>query len=192
MYRAVALWAIRRGMDLRDPLAMEQLATAAGIELKSNPPAVGLNGEDVTEAIRTPEISQAASKVSAIAGVRRALVDKQRKMADSASVVMEGRDIGTVVFPDADVKVFLDADPEVRAERRLKDLAEQAAPSTRDQVLRDLRERDTRDRTRSESPLLQAPDAIYVASTHHRTDEVEEMVLKLIRQRISNGKEFER
>jgi cytidylate kinase len=96
------------------------------------------------------------------------------------------------VFPDADVKVFLDADPEVRAERRLKDLAEQAAPATRDQVLRDLRERDTRDRTRSESPLLQAPDAIYVDSTNQGIDEVEEMVLRLIRQRISNGKEFER
>jgi cytidylate kinase len=192
MYRAVGLWATRRGMDLGDPLAMEQLALAAEIELKSNPQSVGLNGEDVTEVIRAPEISQAASKVSAIAGVRRALVEKQRKMAESASVVMEGRDIGTVVFPEADVKLFLDANAEVRAQRRLKDLAGKAAPASRAQVLRELEERDTRDRTRAESPLVQAPDAVYLDTTQLTLDQVEEMLLKLIRSRVSNGKEFAR
>jgi cytidylate kinase len=166
---------------------MEQLALAAQIELRSDPPAVLLNGEDVTAAIRAPEMSQAASMASAIAGVRRALVDKQRRMAESASVVMEGRDIGTVVFPGADVKIYLDADAPVRAGRRLKDLGE--APS-HDHVLRELNERDLRDRTRAESPLMQAPDAIYVDSTRRSIEEVEEIVLKLIRDRISNGKEF--
>lgn len=188
MYRAVALWATRRGTDLADALVMEQLALAAEVELRANPPAVVLNGEDVSAAIRAPEMSQAASKASAIAGVRRALVDKQRRMAESASVVMEGRDIGTVVFPNADVKVFLDADAKVRAERRLKDLGN-SAPG--EQVLRELNERDQRDRTRAESPLVQAPDAVYVDSTDRSIDEVEEILLKLIRSRVSNGKEFQ-
>lgn len=192
MYRAVALWGSRREMDLGDPLAMEQLAIAAEIGLRSNPLSVTLNGEDVTEAIREPEISQAASKVSAIGGVRRALVDKQRTMAEAGSVVMEGRDIGTVVFPNADVKIYLDADPAVRATRRLKDLEQKAAPASQDDVLRELSERDARDKTRAESPLLQAPDAVYVDSTDKTIDEVESLILKLIRERVSNGKEFQR
>jgi cytidylate kinase len=192
MYRAVALWAIRTGIDLTDALAMEPLAAAAQMELRSNPLSVTLNGEDVTEAIRAPEISQAASKVSAIGGVRRALVDKQRQMAEAGSVVMEGRDIGTVVFPNADVKIYLDADPDVRAARRLKDLEEKEARASRDEVLRELTERDTRDRTRAESPLLQAPDAVYVDSSKHSIEEMESLLLKLIRERLSNGKEFER
>jgi cytidylate kinase len=192
MYRAVALWAVRRGMDLGDLLAMEQLAIAAQIELRSNPLSVTLNGEDVTEAIRAPDISQAASKVSAIGGVRRALVDKQREMAESGSVVMEGRDIGTVVFPDADVKIYLDAEADIRAARRLKDLEQKAAQASKDDVLRELNERDTRDRTRVESPLMQAPDAVYLDSSRKSIEEVEEQLLKLVRERVSNGKEFER
>ena len=188
MYRAVALWAIQRSTDLGDLLALEQLAKAAQIELQSNPLRVTLNGEDVTDAIRSPEISQAASRVSAIGGVRRALVEKQREMASLGSVVMEGRDIGSVVLPDAAVKVFLDADPSVRAQRRLKDL-----PSgTESQVLSELNERDTRDRTRVESPLLQCPDATYVDSTNRTIEEVEELILKLVRDRTSNGKEVQR
>jgi CMP/dCMP kinase len=192
MYRAVALWAVRRGMDLGDLLAMEQLAIAAQIELRSNPLSVTLNGEDVTEAIRAPDISQAASKVSAIGGVRRALVDKQREMAESGSVVMEGRDIGTVVFPDADVKIYLDAEADIRAARRLEDLEQKAAQASKDDVLRELNERDTRDRTRVESPLMQAPDAVYLDSSRKSIEEVEEQLLKLVRERVSNGKEFER
>jgi cytidylate kinase len=192
MYRAVALWASRRGMDVTDALAMEPLAAAAQIALGSNPLSVTLNGEDVTEAIRAPEISQAASKISAIGGVRRALVDKQRQMAEAGSVVMEGRDIGTVVFPNADVKIYLDADPAVRAARRVKDLQEKQARASQEEVLRELDERDRRDRTRAESPLLQAPDAVYVDSSNRAVDEVESILLKLIRERLSNGKEFER
>lgn len=198
MYRAVALWAARRGMDVGDLLAMEQLAIAAQIGLRSDPLSVTLNGEDVTDAIRAPEVSQAASKVSAIGGVRRALVDKQRAMAESSSVVMEGRDIGTVVFPDADVKIYLDADPEIRAARRFKDLEEKRAARqpkndpSKNEVLRELNERDNRDRTRIESPLMQAPDAVYVDSSRKSIEEVEELLLKLVRDRVSNGREFER
>jgi len=192
MYRAVALWASRQGAGLSDMLALEQLARASEIGLSSDPTTVSLNGEDITDAIRTPEIAQAASKVSAIPGVRRALVDKQREMAENSSVVMEGRDIGTVVFPAADVKIFLDADPEVRAARRLRDLEEKAAAVSKEEVLRDLNERDRRDRTRAESPLMQAPDALYLDSSGLSIEEVETAILKIIRSRISNGKEFER
>ena len=119
MYRAVALWALRRKIDAGDMHRMEQLAMAAEIELL--PGRIRLNGEDVTETIRTPEVSAGASKVAVIPGVRRALVAKQRAMGERSSVVMEGRDIGTVVFPDADVKVYLDADPRERVRRRLED-----------------------------------------------------------------------
>jgi cytidylate kinase len=189
MYRAVALWGHRQQISWDDHLAMEQLAIAASIGLESNPPRVWLNGEDVTDAIREPAMSQGASKVSAIGGVRRALVAKQREMAENSSVVMEGRDIGTVVFPDATVKIFLDADAEVRAARRLKDLGGKA-PSGAGEVLREIRERDERDRTRAESPLLQAPDALLVDTTPMTIEEVEDAILRIVREKASNGKEF--
>lgn len=195
MYRAVALWAARQGTSLDDMLALEQLALAADITLRSDPAQVLLNGEDVSAAIRAPEMSQAASKVSAVSGVRRALVEKQRAMGAAGSVVMEGRDIGTVVFPNADVKIFLDASPEIRAERRLLELKEKAASTataSREEVLKELVERDTRDRTRADSPLMQAPDALFVDTSPLTLDQVEEHLLKLVRERTSNGKDFER
>jgi cytidylate kinase len=193
MYRAVALWARRQGKSWDDLLVMEQLAQAAEIELQSNPLQVLLNGEDVTVAIRAPEISEGASKVSAIAGVRRALVEKQRRLAERTSVVMEGRDIGTVVFPNADVKIFLDATAEVRAERRVRELAVRVSPPPgKQQVLAELSERDHRDRTRATSPLLQAPDAVYFDSSPYTIEEVEERILKIIRDKTTNGKEYER
>jgi cytidylate kinase len=192
MYRAVAVWAKRNGTPEEDHLALEQLARAAQIELKSNPLVVILNGEDVTEAIRAPEISQAASKISAIRGVRRALVEKQRAMGEQSGIVMEGRDIGTVVFPDAEVKIFLDASAEERARRRLADFAAKGEQLSFDAVLADINERDTRDRTRAEAPLLQAPDAEYIDSTALDLDGVEERILTIVRARTSNGKEVAR
>src|SRR5579863_41985 len=119
MYRALGLWALRQNLDPSDSHRMEQLALAADIALDSANARVFLNGEDVTEAIRTPEVSDAASRVSAIPAVRRAMVEKQRTMGSALNVVMEGRDIGTVVFPEANVKIFLDADPHIRVDRRL-------------------------------------------------------------------------
>ncbi|MBN8730323.1 MAG: (d)CMP kinase [Acidobacteria bacterium] len=191
MYRAVALWAQRLGTSLDDHLNLEQLAIAADIELRSNPLGVVLNGEDITELIRNPEISQAASKASAIPGVRRALVEKQRAMGAVTSIVMEGRDIGTVVFPDAEIKIFLDAAAEVRARRRLEELqAKGQGGLTLEAVLKDINERDTRDRTRGEAPLMQAPDAEYVDSTENSIEQVEERILALVRARTSNGKEL--
>jgi cytidylate kinase len=118
MYRAVALWALRVGVDLDDLHRLEQLAKEARIEFTAGETTVLLNGEDVTAAIREPRVSEAASKVSLAPGVRRAMRNEQRRIGSLHSVVMEGRDIGTVVFPDAQVKVYLDADPQVRAGRR--------------------------------------------------------------------------
>ena len=188
MYRAVALWARRLGVAWDDAARLEQLARESRIELGPDG-RVSLNGEDVSEAIRDPEISEGASRVSAIPGVRRALVEKQQQMGRQASVVMEGRDIGTVVFPEAEVKIYLDATPEERARRRMKDLAARGVAADFAQVLEEMRRRDQRDSTRADSPLRQAPDAIYVDSTGMSEDEVEQALLKIVRERTSNGKE---
>jgi CMP/dCMP kinase len=185
MYRAVALWALREKLDPSDRHRMEQLALAAGITLKDDGARVVLNGEDVTEAIRAPEVSRAASLVATIAGVRRALVEKQREIGSQNNVVMEGRDIGSVVFPNADVKIFLDAKSEERARRRAAEVN-----GSSEVISQQLRERDDRDRTRTEAPLTQQPDAVYVDSTGLSIDEVEEAILRLVRARITNGKEF--
>jgi cytidylate kinase len=184
MYRAVALWAIRGKISPDDAHKMEQLAHAADIDLPS-PGVLLLNREDVSDAIRTPEVTAAASRVAAIAGVRAALVARQREMAKSANVVMEGRDIGTVVFPGARVKVFLDAGSSERVRRRAGDQPQ--VPQER--LAEEIAQRDQRDRSRAESPLVQAPDAVYLDSTRLTPDEVVEQILKLVRERISNGKE---
>ncbi len=191
MYRAVALSALRLGISLDEPLKLEQLALALQIELTPDA-RVLLEGEDVSEAIRQPEISQAASKASAVGGVRRAMVELQRRMGEQHSVVMEGRDIGTVVFPQAQVKVFLDADPTERAGRRVAELRQKGVAADASEVEREMRERDNRDRTRYEAPLVQAPDAVYFDSTGHTPDQVEEALLRIVRARTSNGKEADR
>ncbi len=190
MYRAVGLWALRAGIELSDPQRLGQLAREARIELEPATSRVLLNGEDVTEAIRTQEVSEAASRVSAIAAVRRAMVEEQRRMAAHNSVVMEGRDIGTVVFPDADIKIFLDADPQVRAGRRVLESAGKGESMDPGEMARQIQTRDQRDRTRVEAPLVQAPDAVYVDSTNLTIEQVEEHILRLIRARTSNGKEI--
>lgn len=190
MYRAVGLWALRLGIDLSDMHRLEQLAKEARIELEPGNSRVLLNGEDITEAIRTEATSDAASKASVIPGVRRAMVEKQREMSRRASVVMEGRDIGSVVFPNAEVKIFLDADQEVRSERRLREIQQKGTAAELDQIARQMTERDERDRTRAEAPLLQAPDAVYLDTTALSVEEVEEAVLRLIRKRTSNGKDI--
>jgi cytidylate kinase len=184
MYRAVGLWAVRTNVALSDMHRLEQLANEAHIEFVPGSGCVLLNGEDVTEAIRVPEIAEAASKVSMVPAVRRAMVAKQREIGERASVVMEGRDIGSVVFPDATVKIFLDAQPDVRVERRA---GESLLPP--EIIARQISERDQRDRTRPESPLVQAPDAVYVDTTGLSVDDVEAALLKIIRDRTSNGKE---
>ncbi len=179
MYRAIALWALRAGIDLDDLHRLEQLALASKIEFGGD--RVMLIGEDVTEAIREPNVTEAASKVAVAPGVRKAMREAQRNIGATRSVVMEGRDIGSVVFPDAQVKIFLDADPQVRAGRRAKETGGDVS-----QVARDLDERDRRDRSRQEAPLLQAADADYVDSTGLSPAEVEDAILKIVRRKTSN------
>lgn len=183
MYRAVALWALREEIGLDNGARLEQLAMAADIELLAHR-HVRLNGEDVTTLIRTPEVAHAASSIAGLRLVRAALVSKQRKIAELANVVMEGRDIGTVVFPEARVKIFLDAHQDERVRRRS---AEQPAVPA-EELAGQIAERDARDRTRAESPLVQAPDAVYVDSTGLTPEQVEEEILRIVRARISNGK----
>jgi len=154
MYRTVALRALQEGVALDDAAHLEQLALTAG--------------ENPGDAIRTPEVSAAASKVAAVGVVRAAMVTRQRALAKTTNVVMEGRDIGTVVFPDAQVKIFLDADPAERVRRRGEPVAE----------------RDERDRTRAESPLVKAPDAIYLDSTGLSELEVQDAILKIVRANL--------
>jgi cytidylate kinase len=184
MYRAVALWAIRQAVELSDMHRLDQLAQAADIQLDSSQDRVILNSQDVTEAIRTAEVSSAASQVAAVSAVRRALVAKQRVFAETQNVIMEGRDIGTVVFPDARVKIFLDADPDERVRRRAAEAG--ADPSD---IAGQISERDRRDQTRGDSPLTQSPDAVYIDTSHLSMEEVEEEILKVVRARTANGKE---
>jgi len=181
MYRAVALWAIENGIDPGDDHKLVPMAESAEILLDGG--RVRLNGRDVTAEIRRPEVSQAASRVSAIPGVRRELVAKQQEYAEVASVVMEGRDIGTVVYPRAQVKIYLDASPEVRARRRVEQ-----AGGDYEQVLREIRERDDRDATRADSPLRQAVDAEYLDTSNLDEEGVILAVLRIVREKTSNGR----
>ena len=185
MYRAVALWAHRQNTDVDDLHRVGQLAEAAAIDLAGG--RVLLNSEDVSDALRTPEIAQGASRVAANPQVRRALVAKQRLIAAGRNVIMEGRDIGTVMFPEADLKIYLDARAEERVRRRSADLPEAPVAS----VAAELADRDHRDQTRQESPLTQAPDAVYLDSTGLSPEAVEEAILKIVRARLTNGKEFQ-
>lgn len=183
MYRAVALWASRTQTAASDAHRLEQLAISANIELLPHR-HVRLNGEDVTDAVRAPEISALASQVASIGAVRAAMVAKQRELAQHENVVMEGRDIGSVVFPGARVKIFLDADPSERVRRRAEELPDEHRATLAAQIA----ERDQRDRSRAESPLLQAPDATYLDSTGMTMQQVEDAILAIVRARISNGK----
>ena len=188
MYRAVALWAVRQSVDFDDRHRMEQLALASDIGLA--PGRILLNGEDVTGAIRTPEVTNGASRIAVIPGVRRAMVAKQREIGQKVSVVMEGRDIGTVVFPNADVKVFLDASIEERVRRRLAESRAKGVEVSESQLAAQMKERDDRDSTRADAPLAQAPDAAYLDSTLLSEDEVAEAILKMVRARVTNGREY--
>jgi cytidylate kinase len=188
MYRAVALWAIRQKVNLDDMHRTEQLAMAAEIDLARG--RILLNGEDITDAIRTQEVSDGASKVAVIPGVRRALVAKQRAIGERTSVVMEGRDIGTVVFPEAEVKIFLDAQPPERVRRRFEEIRARGGSPAESAIAQEMQQRDQRDSTRADAPLSQAPDAVYLDSTPLSIDQVEEAILKIVRARITNGKDF--
>ena len=183
MYRAVGWQALRDGVALEDEAAVAALAAAARIEVSST--QVTIDGIDVTRAIRTPEIDRAAAGVARLARVRSVLVDQQRQMGAHGAIVMEGRDIGTVVFPEADVKLYLDASPEERARRRATDPAHTGVPAAVSEVATLLTQRDEIDRTRAASPLYAAADAIVVDTTGKSIDQVVSEAMALIRQSLS-------
>jgi cytidylate kinase len=185
MYRAVALLALERGADLHDGPALGRLAAEAAIRFvpQSSGNRLFLGERDVTEAVRTTAVTDASSMVSVHAAVRQELVARQRAIGRDGGVVMEGRDIGTKVFPDADLKIFLDASPEVRSERRFRDIGN-AGEITQARVRQEMAERDRRDRERELSPLVPAADSIYIDTSCIRTDEVVERILALVRKKL--------
>lgn len=185
MYRALALSAIEKDTSFDDEAALVKLAQASRIQLE---PTIGgnrtlLDGRDVSARIRERDVTEAASRVSVHPQVRAWMVARQREMGAGGGVVMEGRDIGTKVFPDADLKIFLDADPVVREQRRMQQqkISGEVAAS----VAAELRERDQRDRTRAVSPLIAAAEAVVINSTVMTEDEVLARVEGLVRERLS-------
>jgi cytidylate kinase len=192
MYRALALKALRCQVSLGDEFRLAELANQTHIELKApnaEQEAAGakncvfLDGADVTLEIRTAEVAQAASRLATIAKVREVLVAEQQRAGAGGGVVMEGRDIGTVVFPKAELKIFLDATPEVRAERRWKEHQEKGDKVTLAEVLDEVIERDKRDRERKVSPLMRAPDAVLVDNTAMGIEETARLIVMLTRER---------
>ena len=189
IYRTIGLYVQRRGIDPKDTAAV--LAALPDIRIGMDHDADGmqrmlLNGEDVTADIRLPEISMYASAVSAIQGVRDFLMEMQRSLARERSVIMDGRDIGTVVLPDADVKIFLYADVEVRAKRRELELRQRGTPKPYEEVLREMEERDYNDTHRAAAPLRAADDAIMVDTSSMDFDASLALLLDVIRGSVTN------
>ena len=188
IYRTVGLHALRQGVDPGDETAV--LALLPGLTVTTGYGPDGLqhmyrNGEDVTEAIREHQVSDAASKVSAIPGVRAYLLEMQRRAARESDVVMDGRDIGTVVLPEAQVKIFLTAQPEARARRRYDELLARGQQADYEQVLRDVIDRDWRDTHREVAPLKQAEDAILVDTTQLSLEESWQRLYEVVKERLS-------
>ena len=184
MYRAVAWKAVHDGIDLSDEASVTALAERAQFDVSDG--RVLVDGHDIVRAIRTPEMDAAASVVARQPAVRRVLVDRQRALAAQGGTVMEGRDIGTVVFPSAQVKIYLDASPEERARRRATDPAHASGKGTAalQDVATALAERDRRDTTRAASPLAVAEDAVVIDTTALSIDDAVEKVMELVRQRL--------
>jgi cytidylate kinase len=189
MYRAVAVKAVRRGISLDAENELTALAGKTRIDLQAQEDGqrVFLDGEDVTAAIRTPEVAQAASKVAVVPGVRQVLVAEQRRAGAQGGVVMEGRDIGSVVFPDADLKIFLTASPEIRAERRWREHQQKGDAIDLPRTLEEIHERDRRDQERTSSPLVRARDAVVVDSTAMEPEEVARLVVLLAKTQAAAG-----
>ncbi|MCR4650724.1 MAG: (d)CMP kinase [Lachnospiraceae bacterium] len=185
MYRAMAVFFISKGIDADDTEAVEANLNDANVTIRheGGEQVVILNGENVNGKLRTEEVGNMASRISVIASVRRKLVDLQRDLARTTDVVMDGRDIGTVVLPDAKLKIFLTAGADVRAERRFKELAAKGIEADIKQIEADIIERDNRDMNRSESPLKQAPDAVVIDSSYMTIDEVADKILGLAEER---------
>lgn len=188
LYRTVGLAALRKGVDPSSKAEVEALLKEISVEMdfsETSGQVVLLNGEDVTCLIRTPEVSMTASDISALPIVREYLLGLQRNIAKTKNVIMDGRDIGTVVLPDAQVKIFLTASPESRADRRYKELVEKGEKTTVKDVLRDVIKRDYNDTNRKAAPLRPAEDSVLVDTTNLDFDGSVETVAKIIRERIS-------
>ena len=187
MYRAVAWLALHDGIDLQDEARVASVARAAALELEDG---VRANGHEVSSLIRTPEMDKAAAAVARHPSVRAVLVERQRAYGQGGGIVMEGRDIGSVVFPDADVKIYLDATPSERARRRAGDPAHSTGREAKalDLVQGELAARDTSDSTRAVSPLTQAPDAIYLDTTGVPVDDVVTRVLEIVGKSVPQTK----
>ena len=183
LYRAVGVYGLRNGIDNKDAEAVAGMLPHISVELKfrNGVQHVYLNGEDVSEEIRTPPASMAASDVSAVPAVRQFLFDLQRDIAAKNDCIMDGRDIGTVVLPNAQVKIFLTASPEARAMRRYKELQEKGAKDTYEEVLADLLQRDYNDSHRAVAPLKPAEDSITVDNSGLSLEDSIEQVLSVIR-----------
>jgi len=186
MYRALALKALEQQVPLDDAEALRQLALASIIQLEASGEGnrVLLDGRNVSQRIREADVTAAASRVSVHSPVRQVMVARQRELGANGGVVMEGRDIGTAVFPHADVKIFLDADPTVRAERRVLQNGSKSAEET-ERVQAEIAARDERDRTRATSPLVPADNAVIVDTTHKTIDEVIAEVEQLVAQKLA-------
>jgi cytidylate kinase len=190
MYRAATWLVMQENVNLQDLEGIVKLIAAAKIELRllqtsdGKRTSVFVNGEDVTREIRTQQVTRLVSPVSAVPGVRQHLVAQQQEMADRGGVVMDGRDIGTVVLPKADIKIFLTASPEIRAERRLKELTEMGEDAQYASLLAEIKDRDRQDSTRLVAPLRQAQDAIPINTDNLNIDQVVERILNLCRRQL--------
>jgi CMP/dCMP kinase len=190
MYRALGLAALRAGLPLDDASQIEALA--ASVEIELNPQGgrsgVMLNGEDVSSAIRTAEVAQAASRVATIPGVRRVMVAKQQRMGRHGGVVMEGRDISSAVFPHAELKIYLTASLEERAQRRMREHAERGEACSLAEIIEEVQERDRRDQERDHSPLVKTRDAVLVDNTAMDAEETARLIAMLAREANSSAK----
>jgi len=185
IYRAVSLKASDAGIDPADDERINEFCTALEIVIGNG--SISVNGEDLTERIRHPSTGAIASRFSASGGVRAALLQFQRRLGEEGRVIMEGRDIGTVVFPKADIKFYLDASNDVRAERRWSELREKGVEVELESVKSDIEERDHRDSNRALAPLRRADDAIYVDTGSIDRDGVLRLLLEEVRKGVSNG-----
>ena len=186
MYRALGWMALERGVPLDSAEPLEKLAAETRIDfeaLGTSKTRVLVDGTDVTQAIRSPEVSRAASKVAVVPGVRRLLVAQQRRVGAQGGVVMEGRDIGTVVFPDAGLKIYLDASVEVRAERRWREHQQNGEQLDPAEVIEEVHERDRRDRERDASPLARARDAVVIDNTGMNLEDTARIIVMLAKEK---------
>ena len=187
LYRSIALAALKKGIEPGDAAEAEKLLPEITVDLafnESGEQIVLLNGENVSADIRTPEVSMAASKISAIPAVRAFLLDLQRGMAKTHNVIMDGRDIGTVVLPDAQVKIFLTASPEARAGRRYKELVEKGMDVNFEDILQDVITRDYNDSHRETAPLKPAPDSVTVDTTELDFEQSVEKIISVIKENL--------